>query len=71
MLVGTLLTWQRPGELLCVLSQDTVEWVDVEAVGDPPPILTSTDDTATIITNVGGWLYQGLDFSEVEEVDVT
>ena len=62
---------QRPGELLCVLSQDTVEWVDVEAVANPPPISPLTDNTDTIITNVGDWLSKGLDFSEVEEVDVT
>jgi len=31
--------------VLCVLSQDIVEWVDVEAVADPPPISTSNDTT--------------------------
>jgi len=51
--------WQRAGELLCVLSQDTVEWVDVEAVADPPPISTSTDNTETIIFNVEDWLSKG------------
>jgi len=45
--------------------------VNVEVVADPPLTSTSTDDTATIITTVGGWLNKGLDFSEVEEVDVT
>ena len=62
---------QRTGELLCVLSQDIVEWVDVEAVVDPPPISTSTDNTDTIITNVGDWLSKGVDLSEVEVADVT
>jgi len=48
----------RQGELLCVLSQDTVEWVDVEAVADPPLISTLTDYADTI-TNVGDLISKG------------
>ena len=63
---------QRSGELLCVLSKDTVEKVDVEAVTDPPTTCNGTaNDTSTGINNVGDGLNHGLHLSEEEEVDVT
>jgi len=44
----------------------------IAAVADPPPISTSTDDTAVIINNMEDWLNKGFDFSdEEEEEDVT
>lgn len=49
---------RRPGELLCVVSEDTCEWLDVEedSVEFSEIELESSDDAIPIIKNVSEWL---------------
>ena len=58
---------QRPGELLCVFSEDTCDWVDVDGVdveGLPfaPEVLA--EDSAPIIDDVSRWITEGIPFVE-------
>ena len=54
---------KRPGELLCVFSDDTVEWIDVEAVEDVQPLIDEPV-SMPIIKDVGQWIKDGLPFVE-------
>lgn len=57
---------KRPGELLCRLSEDTLDWVDVESVDLEGVMVAETQEQlAPEITDIGTWIRDGIPFQEV------
>ena len=55
---------QRPGEVLCVIKENTPEWVDVETVDEVEFQQPLENYSIPVIKNIESWIEEGTPFSE-------
>ena len=61
---------QRPGELLCIINEETPEWIDIESVEEEEydkhleNLASIPQSSIPVIENVKSWIDEGIPFVE-------